>query len=417
MHFKHALSAAIGSRPRSRRSAPHAGAAVLPKILKKWLKPEDPLLEERSTTTVIMDRNPWTLTRYILCEQQKHVHAAGDLSLILSAVGTACKAISSAVRRAGLTGLYGVDGGTNATGDSVKKLDVLSDEIFCNSLRHTKRVALLVSEEQEHPIAVEGAEGAKYICAFDPLDGSSNIDCNVSVGSIFGITRRAAECVGRAATAAECLQPGTALICAGYCVYGSSTQLVLTFAGGEVNVFTLDPSIGEFILSAPALRIPAAPQRIYSVNEGNIASFQPYVQRFVAECKAGKPYSLRCASRAVGRRKIVFGLAPLTAPCTLPSFPADTGSMVADVHRTLLYGGIFIYPSTASAPEGKLRLLYECAPMAMLLENAGGAAVTGEGAARIMDLLPTDPHSRSPIILGCMRDVERIMSIKAELGK
>ena len=245
-----------------------------------------------------MDRDPWTLTRYILSEQQKHQHAAGDLTLILAAIATACKAISSAVRRAGLTGLYGADGGSNASGDSVKKLDVLSDEIFCNSLRHTKRVALMVSEEQEVPIVVAGAENAKYICSFDPLDGSSNIDCNVSVGSIFGVTRRPAEAVGKPATAAEALQPGTALIAAGYCVYGSSTQLVLTFQGGEVNVFTLDPSIGEFILSHPALRLPEPPQRIYSINEGNIASTPAFVQRFVAECKQGsKPYSLRCELR------------------------------------------------------------------------------------------------------------------------
>ena len=243
-----------------------------------------------------MDRNPHTLTRYILSEQQKHKEASGDLSLILSAIATACKAISSAVRRAGLTGLYGVDGGANASGDCVKKLDVLSDEIFCNSLRHTKRVALLVSEEQERPVAVEGAEGARYVCSFDPLDGSSVIDCGGAVGSIFGLTRRAPECVGKPATAAECLQPGTALIAAGYCLYGSATQLVLTFQGGEVNVFTLDTSIGEFILTHAALRLPEPAQRIYSVNEGNLASCAPFVQRFVAECKAGKPYSLRCAS-------------------------------------------------------------------------------------------------------------------------
>jgi fructose-1,6-bisphosphatase I len=242
-----------------------------------------------------MDRNPHTLTRYILSEQQKHREASGDLSLILSAIATACKAISSAVRRAGLTGLYGADGGSNASGDSVKKLDVLSDEIFCNTLRHTKRVALMVSEEQEAPVVVEGAESAKYICSFDPLDGSSIIDCAGGVGSIFGITRRAAECVGQPATAAECLQPGTALIAAGYCLYGSSTQLVLTFQGGEVNAFTLDPSIGEFILSQPALRMPEPAQRIYSLNEGNLDSFPQFVKQYVAECKTGKPYSLRCA--------------------------------------------------------------------------------------------------------------------------
>ncbi len=224
---------------------------------------------------------------------------------------------------------------------------------------------------------------------YSPLDGSSNIDCNVSVGSIFGVTRRAPECVGKAALPEECLQAGTALVCAGYCVYGSSTQLVLTFFGGEVNCFTLDPTIGEFILTAPALRIPASPQRIYSVNEGNLASLPPFVQAFCAEVKAGpKPYSLRY-----------------------------TGSMVSDVHRTILYGGIFLYPATASTPGGKLRLLYESAPMALLLENAGGVAVTGlEGGGRILDLVPTGPHVRSPIILGCKRDVERVMALKDGLA-
>lgn len=211
------------------------------------------------------------------------------------------------------------------------------------------------------------------------------MECNVSIGSIFGITRRSPERVGKVALPEECLQPGSNLVCAGYCVYGSSTQLCITFQGGEVNVFTLDPSIGEFLLTGPALRLPESPQRIYSVNEGNLASLPPFVQAFCAEVKTGpKPYSLRY-----------------------------TGSMVSDVHRTILYGGIFLYPATASAPEGKLRLLYESAPMAMLLENSGGAAVTGlVGGGRILDLVPTGPHVRSPIILGCRRDVERVMALR-----
>ena len=192
-----------------------------------------------TNTLFFSSQDAITLTRFILSGQQKHPASAGDLSLILAAIATACKAISSAVRRAGLIGLYGVDGATNATGDVVKRLDVLSDEIFCNSLRHTKRVALMVSEEQETAIVVPDARDAKYIVSFDPLDGSSNIDCNVSVGSIFGIARRAPAAVGSVATPEEALQPGTSLTAAGYCVYGSSTQLVLAFQGEEVNVFTL----------------------------------------------------------------------------------------------------------------------------------------------------------------------------------
>jgi fructose-1,6-bisphosphatase I len=331
-----------------------------------------------------------TLTRFILSEQQKFANASGDLTIILAAISTACKAIASACRRGALVGLYGVDGSTNSTGDSVKKLDVLSDEIFVNSLRHTRRVALLVSEERELPVVVEGAESAKYICSFDPLDGSSNIDCNVAVGSIFGISRRASGAVGSPATAAEALQPGSSLVCAGYCVYGPSTQLVMAFAGDTVNVFTLDVTIGEFILSQSALRIPAAPQRIYSLNEANIKSAPAGVARFVAECKDAK-FSARY-----------------------------TGSMVSDVHRTLLYGGVFIYPATRAAPSGKLRVLYEVHPMAMLVEAAGGKAITGAvgggrgQGVRALDLVASGPHDRSGIILGCARDVDRIAQLLDE---
>jgi fructose-1,6-bisphosphatase I len=328
-----------------------------------------------------------------MTEQTRFAGASGDLSLVLAAIATACKAISSATRRAGLLGLFGLDGSMNATGDDVKKLDVLSDEIFVNSLRHTRRVAMLVSEERAEPVVVEEALGAKYIACFDPLDGSSNIDCNVSVGSIFSILRRPAAAIGSRPTAAEALQPGSGIVCAGYCVYGPSTQLVLAFQGDAVNVFTLDPAIGEFILSQPTLKMPAAPQRIYSVNEGNVAACAPAVQRFVAECKAppapAKPYSLRY-----------------------------TGSMVADVHRTLLYGGVFLYTATPAAPAGKLRILYECHPMAFLVEQAGGTAHTGTPDAagapvRMLDVVPAGVHDRSGIALGCARDVARLAELAA----
>lgn len=351
------------------------------------------------------DKDPMTLTRYIMTEQQKHKEASGDMSIILAAIATACKAITSAVRRAGLSNLYGMAGGSNVQGEEVKKLDVLSNEIFINQLTYTKRVALLVSEENEEAIVVPGAENAKYVCTFDPLDGSSNIDCNVSVGSIFGVLRRPAEAVGRAATPDEALQPGTRLICAGYAAYGSSTQLVIAFQGDGVNIFTYDPTIGEFLLSAHNVRMPGAPgdarkpQTIYSCNEGNLASFPPYVQRFLAECKGGaKPYSARYV-----------------------------GSAVADVHRTLLYGGCFLYPATASAPSGKLRLLYESNPIALILETAGGKAVTGvavepasesEAAlgapGRVLELHPASLHTRCPLIIGSVRDVDRLLALARE---
>lgn len=276
----------------------------------------------------------------------------------------------------------------------MQKLDVISDRIFCNMLRSTGKIALMVSEEVDEPIVCEEHPGAPYLAAFDPLDGSSNIDCNVSVGSIFALYRRSKENIGRVATPDEILRPGRELACAGYAMYGSSTQLVLAFPTLGVNVFTLDPSVGEFILTQANLRIPPgdASQRIYSVNEGNIASFPAYVQEFVAEAKTGpKPYSLRYV-----------------------------GSMVADVHRTMLYGGVFLYPATASSPAGKLRLLYEGNPMAMIMELAGGVADTGAGEgdapSRILDIEPGRAHERCPVILGSRRDVERLLHLRAGLA-
>lgn len=268
---------------------------------------------------------------------------------------------------------------------------MISNDIFCNSLRSTGKIALMVSEENDEPIVVTEHPGAHYIAAFDPLDGSSNIDCNVSVGSIFGLYRRKAEVVGKVATADEILRPGCELVAAGYSMYGSSTQLVIGMPSTGVHVFTLDPTVGEFILSQSPLRIPEGDkaQRIYSVNEGNIASFPPWVQAYVREAKQGsKPYSLRYV-----------------------------GSMVADVHRTILYGGVFLYPSTASAPAGKLRLLYEGNPMSMIMELAGGKADSGLGQgdkqARILDIQPSKPHERCPVILGSARDVDKLLAMRA----
>ena len=200
-----------------------------------------------------------TLSRYILVEQKRHAAATGDLSLILNAISTACKAVTAAVRLAGLSGLYGLEGAVNSTGDDQKKLDVIANDIFINSLRHTKLIGIMVSEENDEPIIVKEHPEAKYAAVFDPLDGSSNIDCNVSVGSIFGIYHRLS--VGSEPTVADCLQPGSALVVAGYAMYGSSTELVLTFGEG-VHMFSLDPSIGEFIQTRSNVRIPEKPQRV-----------------------------------------------------------------------------------------------------------------------------------------------------------
>lgn len=321
-----------------------------------------------------------TLSRFILSEQSRHA-GSGQLSIILTSIATACKAITAAVRRAGLQGLHGLQGSTNTTGDEQKKLDVISNDIFINSLKYTGLVALIVSEENETEIVLSEHPEARYVVVTDPLDGSSNIDCNVSVGSIFGIYRRST--AGAVATLADALQPGTALVCSGYAMYGSSTELVLSFGEG-VNVFTLDPSIGEFLLTRRNVRIPDKPQRIYSCNEGNYDSFPRGFQRFLDFTKTGeKPYSLRYV-----------------------------GSMVADMHRTILYGGVFCYGPTAAAPAGKLRLLYELNPMSMIMEQAGGMSTTGK--QRILELIPKAPHERAPVYMGCTRDIELILRFLAE---
>lgn len=325
-----------------------------------------------------------TLTTFILSEQRKHPEATGDLTVILNAVATACKQITAAVRRVGLTGMYGQAGASNATGDDVKKLDLISNDIFINQLKSTHRIAVMASEENEDHILVENRPDAKYVAVFDPLDGSSNIDCNVSVGSIFGIYRRVSP-VGGPATQADLLQPGSNLVVGGYCMYGSSTELVITFGEGSgVHMFSYDPTVGEFLLTRSRVSIPATPQKIYSCNEGNYASFPLGFRKFLDFCKTGeKPYSLRYV-----------------------------GSMVADVHRTLLYGGVFCYGPTKAAPGGKLRLLYELNPMSLIMEEAGGKAVSG--TARTLELQPTKVHEKATIYLGCTRDVDLIMKFMAE---
>jgi len=322
-----------------------------------------------------IDTDPVTLTRFILAEQHKHPEASGDLTIMMSSIQLACKTIATAVRKAGIAGLYGLQGSVNVQGEDVKKLDIVANENFINALKFSRKVSVMVSEENPEPIIVDSVLAGKYCVVFDPLDGSSNIDCNVSVGSIFGIYRNAKVGPG---TISDVLQPGTNLVAAGYCMYGAATQMVLSFGAG-VSVFTLDPSIGEFILTVAKVTIPAKPKTIYSCNEGNWASFDDATKEFITQCKEKKPkpYSLRYV-----------------------------GSMVTDVHRTLMYGGVFMYPATAAAPGGKLRLLYECNPMSFLMEQAGGRAITGRH--RILELTPTKIHQRAPIFLGCKRDVDEI---------
>nr|XP_014090870.1 fructose-1,6-bisphosphatase 1 isoform X2 [Bactrocera oleae] len=330
------------------------------------------------------DSNAMTLTRFVLQEQRKFKHATGDLSQLLNCIQTAIKAIASAVRKAGIAKLHGIAGDINVQGEEVKKLDVLSNELFINMLKSSYTTALLVSEENENVIEVELERQGKYVVCFDPLDGSSNIDCLVSIGSIFAIYRRQTE---GEPTIQDTLQPGNKIVAAGYALYGSATAIVLSLGAG-VNGFTYDPSIGEFILTDPNMRVPEK-GKIYSINEGYASDWDAGVFGYIAAKKdpsKGKPYGARYV-----------------------------GSMVADVHRTIKYGGIFIYPSTKSAPNGKLRLLYECNPMAFLMTQAGGLA--SDGRIDILDIVPQKIHERSPIFLGSKQDVEEALRYMQEAQK
>merc|ERR1712083_951068 len=302
----------------------------------------------------------------------------GDLTQLLASLQSACKAVSAAVRRAGISNLFGAAGDTNVQGEEVKKLDVLANDLFINMLRSSFASCLLVSEENDNEIEVETERQGKYIVTFDPLDGSSNIDCLVSIGSIFAIFKKPHE--GPLAPG-DALQSGRQIVAAGYALYGSATMIVLS-TGHGVNGFMLDPSIGEFVLTDPDMTIKPR-GKIYSINEGYEEAWSPAVKEYVKSKKQGKPY---------GGRYI--------------------GSMVADVHRTLKYGGIFMYPATADAPNGKLRILYECMPMAFIMEQAGGLASTG--TKPILDLEPSSLHQRSPIFLGSTLDVEDLLEVIAK---
>ncbi len=273
-----------------------------------------------------MNTNCMTVTRFFLEEQRAHPDATGELTQCLNSIVTAVKAIQAKVRKAGIAKLNGLAGNQNSTGDDQKKLDVLSDELFINMLKSSFTSCLLLSEEQEDMIIVEKEHRGKYIVCFDPLDGSSNIDCLASIGSIFGIWKRD-QGVDAEPTIEDALQPGNRLVCAGYALYGSATVLVLATNNG-VNGFMLDPSIGEFVLTLPNMRIKEK-GNIYSINEGYTALWNEATKEYVQNKKfpnQGKAYGARYV-----------------------------GSMVADVHRTLVYGGIFCYPATKDSPNGKLR--------------------------------------------------------------
>ncbi|XP_076336849.1 fructose-1,6-bisphosphatase 1-like isoform X2 [Tachypleus tridentatus] len=331
-----------------------------------------------------IDTNAMTLIRYVLAEQKKFPGATGDLTALLNSILTACKAVSSAVRKAGIAKIFGIVGQTNVQGEEVKKLDVLANDLFINMLKSSYTTCLLISEEDEQVIEVETDKRGKYIVCFDPLDGSSNIDCLVSIGSIFAIYRKTSP---GPPTEQDGLQSGKNIVAAGYALYGSATMVVLS-TGNGVNGFMLDPAIGEFILTDPNMTMKPR-GKYYSINEGYAGLWDKAVTEYVRRKKYpknGKPY---------GARYI--------------------GSMVADVHRTLKYGGIFMYPATKDSPNGKLRLLYECNPMAYIIEQAGGLASSGK--IPILDLVPEKIHQRSPIFLGSREDVEEILDLYKQFEK
>jgi fructose-1,6-bisphosphatase I len=316
--------------------------------------------------------NVTTLGQFIIERQSDFPYAKGELSRLLRDIGIAAKIVNREVNKAGLVDILGEHGSVNVQGESVKKLDVYANDQFIAALSAGGETCAVASEENEELVHIDNnvSKNAKYIVCVDPLDGSSNIDVNVAIGTIFSIYRRMS--FGGVAEEKDYLQRGNEQVAAGYIIYGSSTMLVYT-TGKGVNGFTLDPSIGEFCLSHPDMKCPKA-GLIYSINEGNYVHFPDGVKQYIKYCqvedsKTNRPY----ASRYIG-------------------------SMVADFHRNLLKGGIFIYPSTLKSPKGKLRLLYECNPLAFIIEQAGGKA--SDGFHRILDIQPSSLHQRTPLFIG-----------------
>lgn len=316
-----------------------------------------------------------TLQAHILQQQTRHPEATGQFSWILSALSISAKMISSHVRRARLDDVLGTVGNQNVQGEQQQKLDVIANEILLRTLGGREGVAIVASEENEEPVILREDDSAerKYCVMFDPLDGSSNLDICGSVGTIFSILRKDRRL---REPKESLLQPGVQQVAAGYVLYGSSTVFVLTIGLG-VDMFVLDPAYGAFIRVAQGLKMPAK-NKCYSVNEGNRLSFPDGYQKYLSWAQE-QGYSSRYV-----------------------------GAMVADVHRILLQGGVFMYPPTKKAPKGKLRLMYEANPMAMLIEQAGGKALCGPGQ-RILDVQPTDIHQRVPVVLGSGEEVDRVM--------
>ena len=327
-----------------------------------------------------------TLGRHIIEEQEKYKGATGELSKLLHDLSLAAKVISLEVNKAGLVDIIGFTGDDNVHGEQVKKLDMLAHDMLIKAMDHGGHLCVMASEEEEDIIQIpQKFNIGKYVLLFDPLDGSSNIDANISIGTIFSIYRRVSPDNGPG-TMEDCLQQGIHQVAAGYVIYGSSTMLVYT-AGSGVHGFTLDPAFGEFLLSHPNIQTPKK-SKIYSINEGNYLYWHPGLKKYIKylqeEDKAtNRPYSSRYI-----------------------------GSMVADIHRNLLYGGIFMYPADSRNPHGKLRLQYECNPMAFIVEQAGGRATNGK--MRMLEIQPEKLHQRMPIFIGSEEDVKMVEKFMAE---
>lgn len=332
-----------------------------------------------------VNRKVLTLDEFTIQQLRSFPTATGELSSLLRDIGLAAKRVNVEVNKAGLVDILGDAGSINVQGEDVKKLDVFANNQFMGVLKHGISCAGIGSEEMDDFVVFddEVSNNSKYVVLMDPLDGSGNIDVNVSIGTIFSVYRRVSE-IGKPCTKEDFLQPGKNQVAAGYVIYGSSTMLVYATRRG-VNGFTLDPSIGEFCLSHPNIQCPQS-GKIYSVNHGNFFQYSEQVRNYITACQQktkanGGPYTQRYI-----------------------------GSMVADVHRNLIKGGIFMYPGTTDKPNGKLRLLYECNPFAFIVEIAGGKATNGE--MNILDIEPTTLHQRTPFFVGSRTMMDEFESFK-----
>lgn len=331
-----------------------------------------------------------TFYRHIVEQERKYPEATGQLSDLLADIALACKVISLEVNRAGLIDILGFTGDENVQGEQVKKLDVYANDVLTHVMKQGGHICAVCSEEEVNFIPIEDkfAENKyvtnKYICHFDPLDGSSNIDVNVSIGTIFSVYKRVTK--SGPGSLEDCLQMGTEQVAAGYVIYGSSTVLVYTNGEG-VHAFTLDPSVGEFLLSNENIVIPEK-SKTFSVNEGNYSKWGSGMRKYVSYLKEIEPET----SRPYSSRYI--------------------GSLVADFHRNLLYGGIFLYPADNKNKEGKLRLMYEANPLSFIVEQAGGRSSNGE--KRILEIKPKNLHQRTPLFIGSKEDVLMIEKFIAE---